>query len=374
MESRNWIGGEWLSPSGEEMVVHNPSDLKEEVGVVHFSETSDITQAGDAARLAQAGWAALSPAARGVYLFKAAGLLEAALPELAELASREMGKPITEMRGEVMRGVHLLRYYAAEGVRSIGTVIPSNEPGVLQYTKRIPLGVTAVITPWNFPVAIPLWKIAPALLCGNTVIWKPAEHASLTAVRVAELFEAVQFPPGVLNLVIGQGNRIGDALLEHPVLDAVSFTGSTATGLGIAERCARRNMKYQTEMGGKNAAIVLKDADVAQAVAMIVSGAFRSAGQKCTATSRVIVEQSVYETFTEALRQAVEKYRSLRRLTPVRILDLWHPQVNTRRSCPIYRWPAGKPRFWPKVEPLPGQRTGIMCVHWWRLDSIRPTR
>ncbi|MDH2330442.1 aldehyde dehydrogenase family protein [Paenibacillus polymyxa] len=316
MESRNWIGGEWQNPSGEEMVVHNPSALKEEVGVVHFSETGDITQAGDAARLAQAGWAALSPAARGVYLFKAAGLLEAALPELAELASREMGKPITEMRGEVMRGVHLLRYYAAEGVRSIGTVIPSNEPGVLQYTKRIPLGVTAVITPWNFPVAIPLWKIAPALLCGNTVIWKPAEHASLTAVRVAELFEAVQLPPGVLNLVIGQGNRIGDALLEHPVLDAVSFTGSTATGLGIAGRCARRNIKYQTEMGGKNAAVVLKDADVAQAVAMIVSGAFRSAGQKCTATSRVIVEQSVYETFTEALRQAVEKIQIAPALDP----------------------------------------------------------
>lgn len=155
----------------------------------------------------------------------------------------------------------------------------------------------------------------------------------------------MQLPPGVLNLVIGQGNRIGDALLEHPVLDAVSFTGSTATGLGIAERCARRNMKYQTEMGGKNAAIVLKDADVAQAVAMIVSGAFRSAGQKCTATSRVIVEQSVYETFTEALRQAVEKFRSLRRSTLVRILDLWHPRASTRRLCPMYRWPAGKRTF-----------------------------
>ncbi|KJD44988.1 aldehyde dehydrogenase family protein [Paenibacillus terrae] len=316
MESRNWIGGEWLSPSGEEMVVRNPSALKEEVGVVHFSDTGDITQAGEAARLAQAGWSALSPAARGAYLFKAAGLLEASVSELAELASREMGKPITELRGEVMRGVHLLRYYAAEGVRSIGTVIPSNEPGVLQYTKRIPLGVTAVITPWNFPVAIPLWKIAPALLCGNTVIWKPAESASLTAVRVAELFEAVQLPPGVLNLVVGQGSRIGDALLEHPALDAVSFTGSTTTGLGIAERCARRNIKYQTEMGGKNAAIVLKDADIAQAVAMIASGAFRSAGQKCTATSRVIVERSVYETFTEALRQAVEKIQIAPALDP----------------------------------------------------------
>ncbi|ASR48850.1 aldehyde dehydrogenase family protein [Paenibacillus kribbensis] len=316
MESRNWIGGEWLSPSGEEMVVRNPSALKEEVGVVHFSTEADIAQSGEAARLAQAGWAALSPAARGAYLFKAAGLLEANLSDLAELASREMGKPITEMRGEVMRGVHLLRYYAAEGVRSIGTVIPSNEPGVLQYTKRIPLGVTALITPWNFPVAIPLWKIAPALLCGNTVIWKPAEHASLTAVRIAELFEAVQLPPGVLNLLIGQGSRIGDALLELPVLEAVSFTGSTKTGLGIAERCARRNIKYQTEMGGKNAAIVLKDADMAQAVAMIASGAFRSAGQKCTATSRVIVERSVYDAFTEALRHAVAKIHMAPALDP----------------------------------------------------------
>ncbi|MDP4095386.1 aldehyde dehydrogenase family protein [Paenibacillus sp. P96] len=316
MESRNWIGGEWLYPSGEEMVAHDPSALQEEVGVVRFSTKDDVTQAGEAARLAQRGWGALTPAARGDCLFRAAGLLEASLAEVAELASREMGKPITEMRGEVMRGVHLLRYYAAEGVRAIGNVIPSNESGVLQYTKRVPLGVTAVITPWNFPVAIPLWKIAPALLCGNTVIWKPAEHASLTAVRIAELFESAQLPTGVLNLVIGQGHVIGDALLAHKELDAVSFTGSTATGMGIAQQCARRNLKYQTEMGGKNAAVVLKDADVAQAVAMIVSGAFRSAGQKCTATSRVIVERSVYEMFTEALCQAVNNIQVAPALDP----------------------------------------------------------
>lgn len=320
VESRNWIGGEWLSPSGEDMVVRNPSALQEEVGVVRFSTKDDVTQAGSAARQAQAGWGALTPAARGAYLFRAAGLLEASLAEVAELASREMGKPITEMRGEVMRGVHLLRYYAAEGMRSIGTVIPSNESGVLQYTKRVPLGVTAIITPWNFPVAIPLWKIAPALLCGNTVIWKPAEHASLTAVRIAELFEAVQLPAGVLNLLIGQGCAIGDVLLAQKELDAVSFTGSTATGLGIAEQCARRNLKYQTEMGGKNAAIVLKDADVAQAVAAIASGAFRSAGQKCTATSRVIVERSVYDAFTAALGQAVNSIKVAPALEPAAYL------------------------------------------------------
>ncbi len=305
MDSKNWIGGEWIVPSGKSQVIYNPSNTKEEVGTLHYSSEQDVLQASDAARRALANWSSLTGPARGGYLYQLADKLEKETEGLATIASCEMGKPISEMRGEVARGVQLLRYYAAEGVRAIGQVVPSSGKDVLQYTKRVPLGVVGIITPWNFPVAIPIWKIAPALICGNTVIWKPAENASLTATRIAELFEQAGFPAGVLNLAIGKGSVIGTPLIEQAGLDAVSFTGSTGTGKNIASTCAKHNIKYQTEMGGKNAAIVLRDADLDKTVPVILSGAFRSAGQKCTATSRIIVEQSVYEPLVERLQQAV---------------------------------------------------------------------
>lgn len=304
LNSRNWIGGEWVTPKAGTIVVNNPSNLKEEVGVLHLSDASDVIQAEQAASQAHVSWSRLTGAARAAHLYKMAAALEAQLEELAVIASMEMGKPIVEMRGEVMRGVNLLRYYAAEGVRANGQVIPSSEVDVLQFTKRVPLGVVGIITPWNFPVAIPIWKIAPALITGNTVIWKPAEFASLTASRMAELFAAAGLPAGVVNLVIGKGSQIGDVLLEQISLNAVSFTGSTATGKHVAEVCARRNIKYQTEMGGKNAAIVLNDANLDKTIPMIISGAFRSAGQKCTATSRIIVENGIYDRFVELLMKA----------------------------------------------------------------------
>ncbi|TYP78908.1 aldehyde dehydrogenase (NAD+) [Paenibacillus methanolicus] len=309
MNSRNWIGGEWVTPSAGTIVIKNPSNLSEEVGVMHLSDVSHVRQAEQAARAAFASWSRQTGAARAGHLYQMAAGLETSLEELATIASTEMGKPIAEMRGEVMRGVNLLRYYAAEGVRASGQVIPSSETDVLQYTKRVPLGVVGVITPWNFPVAIPVWKFAPALICGNTVVWKPAEFASLTASRMAEIFASTGLPAGVLNLVIGKGSQIGDVLLEQSSLNAVSFTGSTATGRHVAEVCARRNVKYQTEMGGKNAAIVLNDASLDKTIAMIVSGAFRSAGQKCTATSRIIVESGIYDRFVEAFAKATSQVK-----------------------------------------------------------------
>ncbi|KAF9114054.1 hypothetical protein BGX30_006732, partial [Mortierella sp. GBA39] len=269
----------WITPASDELAVRNPSNIHEEIGVLHLSDASHIAQAEQAARAAYRSWSRLTGAARGEHLYRMAAALESASADVARLASMEMGKPITEMQGEVIRGVNLLRYYAAEGVRSNGVVIPPSEPNVLQHTKKVPLGVVGVITPWNFPVAIPLWKIAPALICGNTVVWKPAENASLTATLLCEVFAAAALPPGILNLVVGKGSRIGDALLEQISLDAVSFTGSTATGTRIAQICAKRNIKYQTEMGGKNAALILNDADLEKTVPMIVSGAYRSAGQ-----------------------------------------------------------------------------------------------
>lgn len=307
MESRNLIYGEWMTPGGENIIVVNPSNTKETVGVLHLSSASDMRQAGDAARSASKKWASLSGIERANYLYKTAELFVAHIDDLAQVASSEMGKPITEMRGEVMRAVNLLKYYAAEGVRANGDVIPASTRQVLQYTKRIPLGVVAIITPWNFPVAIPIWKMAPALICGNAVVWKPAEFASLTAVKVADLFQQAGLPAGVLNLVIGKGRVIGNTLLEEVDIDGVSFTGSTATGMQVASMAAKRNIRYQTEMGGKNAAVVLGDADLSLTIPAVLSGAFRSAGQKCTATSRMIVEQSIYEAFTAALQDGVQK-------------------------------------------------------------------
>ncbi|RED40425.1 aldehyde dehydrogenase family protein [Paenibacillus sp. VMFN-D1] len=316
VHSRNWIGGEWITPASDELAVKNPSNIHEEIGVLHLSDASHIAQAEQAARAAYRSWSRLTGAARGEHLYRMAAALESASADVARLASMEMGKPITEMQGEVIRGVNLLRYYAAEGVRSNGVVIPASEPNVLQHTKKVPLGVVGVITPWNFPVAIPLWKIAPALICGNTVVWKPAENASLTATLLCEVFVAAALPPGILNLVVGKGSRIGDALLEQISLDAVSFTGSTATGTRIAQICAKRNIKYQTEMGGKNAAVILNDADLEKTVPMIVSGAYRSAGQKCTATSRIIIESGIYDEFIEAMKTAIDGIKLAPSLDP----------------------------------------------------------
>ncbi len=173
MHSKNWIGGEWITPQGAEVTVKNPSRFTEEVGVLHMSDRSHVFAAADAARVAQAEWARKTGAVRGEVLYQMASALEAHADSLARLASQEMGKQLGEMRGEVARGISLLRYYAGEGMRANGNLIPSADTDVLQYSRRVPLGVVAVITPWNFPVAIPIWKIAPALICGNAVIWKP---------------------------------------------------------------------------------------------------------------------------------------------------------------------------------------------------------
>lgn len=303
MQSKNKIGGAWSVPDGEEWVVYNPSQLDEEVGRLHMSDRASVLDAARAARSALKSWAKRSGAERGEFLFKLAEVLQNHREELAVLSSREMGKPINEMRGEVTRGVQILRHYAAKAVDTNGDVIPSAGRDTLQYTKRVPLGVVGIITPWNFPVAIPLWKIAPALICGNTIVWKPAEHASLAAVKLMEIAVEAGLPDGVLNLVIGDGKTAGEALLQEADIDAVSFTGSTAVGGHVAVICAKRNLKFQTEMGGKNAAIVWEDADLDKTVPVLFSGAFRSAGQKCTATSKIIVQEDIYDHLVEKIQQ-----------------------------------------------------------------------
>lgn len=307
VRASNWIGGQ--RAEGEECIpVFAPRNPEERLGEYEAAGLSDLDRAVAAACEAQREWSRLSPLARGNILFRAADVLAAHAEEIAQIAALEMGKPIGETRGEAQRGVAILRYYAGEGSRPIGDVIPAADPLTLQYTQRVPVGVVGVITPWNFPIAIPLWKAAPAIAYGNAVVLKPAELASLTAERIVALLSEV-LPGGVLNLVMGRGAVIGAALVAHPGVDAVTFTGSTGVGQAIAAAAAARGIKFQLEMGGKNPVVVAEDANLDLAVEKTVNGAMRSAGQKCTATSRVIVLEAIKDRFVEALLARTRELR-----------------------------------------------------------------
>ncbi|QYK56497.1 MAG: aldehyde dehydrogenase family protein [Fimbriimonadaceae bacterium] len=243
---------------------------------------------------------------RGNWLSAWAEAIAARQEELAQAVAREVGKPIGEARGEAGRCVAILRYFAGESVRPCGQVIPAIAEDSLQVSLDAPLGVVGLITPWNFPLAIPLWKAAPALAFGNTVVLKPSEEAPYCASLLAETALAAGLPQGAFNVVYGLGETTGAALVEHPEVAAVSFTGSESVGRKVAVACAARGAKCQTEMGGKNPAIVFSDADLGLAANLVAAGAMRFAGQKCTATSRVVVEKSVLPSFLEALAKAID--------------------------------------------------------------------
>jgi alpha-ketoglutaric semialdehyde dehydrogenase len=272
---------------------------------VPLGQADVINRAVEAAHDAFRVWKAKTGTEKAELMHKAANLLGERRQEIGKIVALEVGKPIGEAQQEVDRGVMLLRYFAEEAVHPMGQVIPAQKAGSLQFSIRQPLGPLAVISPWNFPVAIPLWKIAPAIAYGNTVVWKPAEVASLTAERIAEVFAGAGFPSGVLNLILGKGSSVGNTLIGHEAIRAVTFTGSNGVGMGIAEIAARRNIKYQLEMGGKNAAIVLADADLDQAAKLVAAGAMRYAGQKCTATSRTVVSAEVVDKFIERLSNEI---------------------------------------------------------------------
>jgi alpha-ketoglutaric semialdehyde dehydrogenase len=298
----NFINGEWTeSASGDVQSTLNPADRDDIVGYMQMSTKEEADKAVVAAKEAQKAWKKLAGSERGAFLYKAADVLERRTNEIAECMTREMGKTLPEAKGETARGVAILRYYAGEGMRKVGDVIPSTDSKALMFTSRVPLGVVGVITPWNFPVAIPIWKMAPALIYGNTVVLKPAQEAAVTAAKVIECFEEAGFPKGVVNFVTGSGSVIGQALTDHPDVNGITFTGSNSVGKSIGQAALARGAKYQLEMGGKNPVIVAADADLDLAVEATISGAFRSTGQKCTATSRVIVEAKVYEDFKERL-------------------------------------------------------------------------
>jgi len=304
---QNFINNEWtVSSSAETIESINPA-TKEVVGLVQKSTEEDLNRAVEAAHTAKKAWRRIGQAARGQFLFKAANILEENLDHIAETMTREMGKTLPEAKGETARGIAILRYYAGEGMRKEGDVIPSSDKDALMFTKRTPLGVVGVITPWNFPVAIPIWKFAPALVYGNTIVWKPATEGAVTAAKVAECFVEAGLPEGVFNFITGSGSLIGQGLIDHPLLNAITFTGSENVGQNVAKSAAARGIKFQLEMGGKNPVIVTKDANIDQAVEAVISGGFRSSGQKCTASSRVIVEEAVYDEFKEKLVEAAEK-------------------------------------------------------------------
>ncbi|MBO0999782.1 aldehyde dehydrogenase family protein [Bacillus sp. SD075] len=298
---KNFINNEWVNASsGNTIESINPAD-KEPVGYVQSSTEDDLNKAVASADKAKRDWRRLGQSARGQILFKTANILEENLDEIAETMTREMGKTLPEAKGETARGVAILRYYAGEGMRKDGDVIPSSDKDALMFTKRTPLGVVGIITPWNFPIAIPIWKMAPALVYGNSIVWKPATEGAVTAAKVMECFTKAGFPEGVVNFITGKGSTIGQGLIDHPLLNAITFTGSEGVGQSVAKSASARGIKYQLEMGGKNPVIVTKDANIDQAVEAVISGGFRSSGQKCTASSRVVVESSVYDEFKQKL-------------------------------------------------------------------------
>jgi aldehyde dehydrogenase (NAD+) len=305
---KSYIGGQWTSSQSEQWLDDvNPSNRSDIVARVPHGTTDDVAAAVRSAREALGSWRRTTGPARADLLYRWSQTIADRQEEMAQAVCREVGKPIGEARGEVGRCVMILRYFAGEAVRDIGEVIPAQAAGALQFTLREPLGVVGLITPWNFPVAIPMWKAAPAIAFGNTVVLKPAEMSAHSATLLAETAAAAGLPAGVFNVVLGVGATVGKALIESDGISGISFTGSGRVGGEVASMAAKRNIRFQTEMGGKNVAIVLPDADLDQAAVLTAAGAMRYAGQKCTATSRVVVATQVEDAFYAKLREQVSK-------------------------------------------------------------------
>jgi aldehyde dehydrogenase (NAD+) len=306
----NYIDGQWVAAQNNATTTdRNPADTDEVVGVFALAGRADAAKAIEAAARALPQWSRTPMPKRGEILSRAANLFEARADEIAQALTREEGKTLGESKGEVLRGAAILRYFAGETTQPTGDVFGSASPSTFLYSERVPLGVVALITPWNFPVAIPVWKVAPALAFGNTVVLKPAELTPLTAWHLVDVLEKAGLPPGVLNLLVGRGSEAGQELVENPHVKAISFTGSNQVGARIAAQATARGAKVQLEMGGKNPVVVLADADLKQAVEITVAGAMLSTGQKCTATSRVIVQREAMADFRERLKTRIDGLR-----------------------------------------------------------------
>lgn len=299
----SYIAGEWLS-SDTQLENRNPSDTNDVIGLYDQADQAQLDKALDAARSAQQQWEHVGLEQRQTILHAIGEELMSRAQELGELLSREEGKPLAEGKGEVYRAGQFFTYYAAEVLRQMGDLADSVRPGVEVLVQREPVGVVAIISPWNFPTATAVWKIAPALAFGNAVIWKPANLVPASAVALAQIIEKQVekgMPKGLFNLVLGSGREIGQRLVESSAIDAISFTGSVEVGKSIASAAIQNLTKVQMEMGSKNALVVMDDADMDTAVACALNGAFGSTGQKCTASSRLVVHQSVHDEFVSRL-------------------------------------------------------------------------
>lgn len=303
---RHFIDGAWIEGRGEPLVDVNPSRPSDIVAEGPGASDADVDRAYLAARAAFDGWRRTPARARAAILLRAADIIDAHRDEWGRELAREEGKTLAEAVAETGHSANILRFHAQEVERQSGDVFESPTPGERILVIRRPVGVIGAITPFNFPISIPAWKLAPALVWGNTVVWKPATFVPVLAMRFAEALEQAGLPRGVLNLVNGTA-AVGEAIVAHPEADAVTFTGSTKVGRLIASQLAARGIPFQGEMGGKNAALVLADADLDVAVEQVAVGAFRAAGQKCTATSRVIVHEAVADEFLRRLAIRTEQ-------------------------------------------------------------------
>src|SRR3989440_1874704 len=307
---RNFIGGKWIESTSAKTVNNiNPANTAEVIGANRQATREEARAAVEAASAAFHDWRRTSAPARGKIVARAARLMEAAKEELATILTHEEGKTLSESRGELQRSINVAEFCAGESRRMNGETILSELPSNFVYTIKQPLGVVACVTPWNFPVAIPTWKIAPALVAGNTLVFKPATLTPASAVRIVEIFEQAGAPPGVLNLILGSGSEAGDEIINHPAVKAVSFTGSNGVGIRMYEQVSRRGAKCQCEMGGKNPVVILEDADLDLTVESVAQGAFGSSGQRCTATSRAVVVNEIADEFVERVTKRAQSMR-----------------------------------------------------------------
>ena len=303
MDFAHYIGGEWV---GDSDVTTNtsPANRDDEIGTYARGDAARVDQAVSAALAAQPSWAAASPQLRHDVLERAGALIVERKDELGRLLAREEGKTIAEAVGETVRASQVFKFFAGEALRNTGDAVASVRPGIDVMIEREAVGVIGLITPWNFPIAIPAWKLAPALAYGNAVVMKPAELTPGCAWELAKILDEAGCPAGIFNLVMGPGSKVGARIVEHQDIAAVSFTGSVATGRQVAVDCAARGKKVQLEMGGKNPMVVVDDADLDVAVGACLNGAFFSTGQRCTASSRLIVTAGIHDAFLDKLTAA----------------------------------------------------------------------
>jgi alpha-ketoglutaric semialdehyde dehydrogenase len=309
MKTGSFIHGEWIQPESDRKIINrNPANPDEILSEFPAATAKDAQRAIEAAKHAFPAWKSTPAPERGRIFARAVGLATQRIDEIARVMTQEQGKIFKEAAGEVKKGINLLEYYAGAGFRIEGLTLPSETKDCFTCTVRKPLGVVGIITPWNFPWAIPVWKITPALVAGNTVVFKPAELTPGTAALMVEIFQEAGLPAGVLNMVVGPGSVVGEAILNHADIKAVSFTGSNQIGQRVINACAGGMKKVTCELGGKNALIVMDDADLDAAATATAVGAFGSTGQRCTATSRVLVHEKIKSQFISKLLEEAKQF------------------------------------------------------------------